>query len=85
MYEASKVSKRSLRQLFMNHYQRKNLLVHKYGHSEDEVKAAKYQTNKVRSQRAMSRMMQLTFGPLIWLEEMRESAVRKVKRRMNKE
>jgi hypothetical protein len=85
MYEASKVSKRSLRQLFMNHYQRKNLLVHKYGHSEDEVKAAKYQTNKVRSQREMSRMMQLTFGPLIWLEEMRESAVRKVKRRMNKE
>jgi hypothetical protein len=85
MYEASKLRKRSLRELFVNHYQRKNLLIHKYGHSEDEVKAAKYQTNKVRSQREMSRMMQLTFGPLILLEEMRESVVRKAKRHMHKE
>lgn len=84
LYEASKAGKRNLRQLFLNHYQRKNLLIHKYGHSEEEVKAAKHETNKIRSQREVSKMIQISFRPLLVLEEMRESIVRKVRRRLNK-
>eukprot|EP00980_Cylindrotheca_fusiformis_P031677 scaffold26778_cov127-Cylindrotheca_fusiformis.AAC.1 len=84
LYEASRLgSKRSMRQLFLNHYQRKNLLIHKYGFSEAEVKAAKYETNRARSQRDKSKMMQISFRPLLVLEEARESAMRKVKRRLS--
>jgi hypothetical protein len=80
LYEAGRGGRRTIRQLFLNHYQRKNTLIHKFGHSEEEVKAAKYRTNKVRSQREVSKMIQRSFRPLVVLEEMRESAVRKCKR-----
>eukprot|EP00980_Cylindrotheca_fusiformis_P028791 scaffold22647_cov145-Cylindrotheca_fusiformis.AAC.1 len=80
-YEANRGCRRSSRQMFMNHYQRKNLLIHKCGFTEEEVKAAKYQTNRVRSQRNFSKMIQISFRPLLVLEEIRESAVRKYKRK----
>lgn len=79
----SKRTPRTIKQLFLNHYQRKNILMQKYGHSKAEVKAAKKATNKARSQRNMSKMMQTTLQPLLVFEEMRESAVRKAKRRMS--
>lgn len=83
VYEAGRGGRRSMRQMFLNHYQRKNTLIHKCGFSEEEVKAAKYRTNKVRSQREASKLIQRSFRPLVVLEEMKESAVRKCKRRID--
>ncbi|CAJ1956789.1 unnamed protein product [Cylindrotheca closterium] len=83
VYETKK-KRRTMRQMFLNHYQRKNILIHRYGHSPEEVKAAKRATNKVKTQREISKMMQTSLQPLLLFEEMRESAVRKVKRRRNK-
>ncbi|KAL3942960.1 MAG: hypothetical protein SGBAC_002949 [Bacillariaceae sp.] len=84
VYEANK-TKRTMRQMFLNHYQRKNIFIHRYGFSPAEVKAAKRATNKVKSQREFSKVMQTSLKPLLVLEEMRESAVRKAKRRMSKD
>jgi hypothetical protein len=81
LYEAARGGRRTVRQLFLNHYRRKNTLIHKFGYSEEEVKAGKHRTNKVRSQREVSKILQLSFRPLILLEEMRESIVRKCKRK----
>lgn len=80
LYEGARGGRRNIRQMHLNAYQRKNIFVHKYGFSEQEVKAAKKATNKVRSQREFSKIMQTTLRPLITLEEMRESAVRKFQR-----
>jgi hypothetical protein len=81
LYEAGRGGRRTARQFCLNHYQRKNTLVHKFGYSEEEVRAAKYRTNKVRSQREVSKMIQRDFWPLAVLEEIKESAVRKFKRK----
>jgi len=83
VYEASKTRRRTMRQMFLNHYQRKNLLIHRYGHSVQEVKAAKRATNRIKNQREFSKIMQTSLQPLLVFEEMRESAVRKAKRRMS--
>jgi hypothetical protein len=84
LYEANRGSRRSNRQMYLNHYQRKNLLIHRFGHTEEEVKDAKRATSKVRSQREISKTLQTSLRPLLVLEEMRESAVRKYKRRSEK-
>jgi hypothetical protein len=83
-YEIIRGKRRTNRQMYLNHYQRKNLLIHSCGFTEEEVNNAKYETKRVKSQRDFSRYMQTTLKPLIRLEEMRESAIRKMKRRSAK-
>lgn len=83
IYDSQK-TKRTTRQMFVNHYQRKHLLIQVYGHSPAEVKTAKRATDKIKFQRSMSMMMQTTLRPLLYVEEMRESVVRKAKRRLSK-
>ena len=81
MYEANRGNRRTNRQMFLNHYQRRNMLVHKWGYSEEEVKQVKKETKKVKNQRETSKYIQLNLQPLTTLEEIAESAVRKFKRR----
>ncbi|KAL3942959.1 MAG: hypothetical protein SGBAC_002948 [Bacillariaceae sp.] len=80
LYECTRAERRNVNEMRLTHYQRKCIFMHQYGFSESEVKAARTATNKVRSQREFSRMMQTSFQSVLELEEMRESAVRKFRR-----
>ena len=72
---------RTLRQLHLNHYQRRNLLQLE-GYTLEQIKSQKKETNKVRKQREMTRF--LAQAPvLVKLEDMVESGKRKLFRRKN--
>mmetsp|Transcript_812 Transcript_812/g.1541 ORF Transcript_812/g.1541 Transcript_812/m.1541 type:complete len:338 (-) Transcript_812:166-1179(-) len=80
LYEDNRGGRRNIRQMHMTDAQRKYIFIKLYGFSESEVKAAKKATKKVKSQREFSKMMHTSLQPLLELEEMRESAVRKFRR-----
>lgn len=69
--------RRNLRQLILNMYQRERIL-QGMGHSGEEVRQAEKQVAKVRWQRSQTVMLL----PISKLEEMAQSAKRKVKRRL---
>ena len=69
---------RTLRQLYLNHYQRKNLLQQE-GFTLDQIKDVKKETSKVRKQREMTKFLAQA-KVLISLEDMVESGRRKVAR-----
>ncbi|KAG7373362.1 hypothetical protein IV203_034086 [Nitzschia inconspicua] len=83
-YEMHKITSgrgrpRTLRQLYLNHFQR----IHRFqqeGYTLEEIKARKHETNKARKQREMTRFMAQTF--LVHVEDIVESAGRKVSRVM---
>jgi hypothetical protein len=75
LYEGNRPQRRSMRQMNINHYQRKHLL-RMYGHTEEEIKQAKRDASKVSSQRAVTRQF-LMFQKV---EDVLESASRKAKR-----
>jgi len=76
-YEFQHFPRRSLREMGMNYYRRKNLLA-LAGHSEEELKMAKKEVNKCKSNRYMTR--QLASYPVFKMEATIESALRKCRR-----
>eukprot|EP00529_Nitzschia_sp_RCC80_P010515 CAMPEP_0113506978 /NCGR_PEP_ID=MMETSP0014_2-20120614/36207_1 /TAXON_ID=2857 /ORGANISM="Nitzschia sp." /LENGTH=638 /DNA_ID=CAMNT_0000402531 /DNA_START=412 /DNA_END=2328 /DNA_ORIENTATION=+ /assembly_acc=CAM_ASM_000159 len=72
---------RTLRQLHLNHYQRRNILQME-GYTLQQIKAQKRETNKVRKQRDMTRFMAQT-PVLIKIEDIVESSKRKLFGRKN--
>jgi hypothetical protein len=75
-YEATRGRRRTLRQLMMNYYDRRNLLCNKYGYSEAELDAAEKQTNTIRRNRSLTRALL----PASKVQELVYSAARKTKR-----
>lgn len=76
-YENSRTVRRTPRQMMMNYYNRRNVLMHRFGFSEEEVVEGEKAASKIRSQRSMTR----TLLPTACLEDMLTSAGRKAKRR----
>ncbi|KAL7533541.1 hypothetical protein ACHAXR_005303 [Thalassiosira sp. AJA248-18] len=58
-YELERSSDRvsSIKKLHMNKYKRRNVLAFHWGHSEDEMKAARRSTKKIQRRRSMTQMM----------------------------
>ena len=75
-YEAYRAPRRSLRQLCMNYYTRRNLLMWKYQVEEKEIKAATKQADKAKRGRAVTKYLL----PYSKLEDFVTSAGRKAKR-----
>lgn len=75
-YEENRGSRRSLQEMGMNYYTRKNKLQWKFGHSEEEIKEAHRNVNRVQRQRAVTKY----FLPLAKVEDALQSAGRKAKR-----
>mmetsp|Transcript_16 Transcript_16/g.34 ORF Transcript_16/g.34 Transcript_16/m.34 type:complete len:449 (-) Transcript_16:160-1506(-) len=72
------VRSRSLRQLYLNHYQRRNLLLQE-GYTLEQIKAVKHETNRARKQRELTRIFAQA-KVLVTMEDMVESAGRKMSR-----
>lgn len=79
-YEDSRPPRRSVRQMILNYYHRKNLLTWKYGVSEEELKASKKQVKREQMQRTVTN----TLLPIMHMEAALESAARKAKRAFSK-
>lgn len=79
-YEGSRVAKRTLRQMVLSYYYRKNLLSWQYGVTEAELKKAKKQAERAKLKREITR----SFLPAMRAEAAVESAGRKAKRLFSK-
>ena len=75
-FESHRGERRSLREMQMNYYHRKNTLMWKIGHSDEELKKATKEVNKQRFQRGVTKY----FLRMSKLEEAAQSAARKAKR-----
>jgi hypothetical protein len=75
-YETSRGTRRTMRQMLLSYYQRRNLLAWQYGVSDEELKLAKRQANRSKSERAMTNFLM----PAMIVETALESARRKAKR-----
>jgi len=76
-YESSRTMRRSARQMMMNYYNRRNVLIYRFGFSEEDVIAGEKAANKIRSQRSLTRALL----PTSMLEDMVSSVGRKAKRK----
>jgi hypothetical protein len=74
-YEDGRGDRRTLRQMGLNYYKRKHLL-NQYGHTDEEMKQAKKEVEKVKAQRAVTKHL-LKFQKV---EDILTSATRKAKR-----
>ena len=81
VFELNRAPRRSLRQMVLSYYHRRNVLQWQYGVTEEEIKAAKRDAKKAKAQRSMTNMF-MGFQPI---EAAFESAGRKTKRALNKE
>jgi hypothetical protein len=68
----------------INSYQRKNMLIHSCGFTEEEVRAAKTEAKKTKNQRAVTTAFARSIIPFGKIEEIGESIGRKAKRAMQK-
>ena len=75
-YEDNRGRRRSFPQLMMNHYTRKNVLMHNFGYSEDDLKKAQKDVERAKLQRAVTQY----FLPYSRVEDIVTSGVRKAKR-----
>mmetsp|Transcript_5861 Transcript_5861/g.8437 ORF Transcript_5861/g.8437 Transcript_5861/m.8437 type:complete len:202 (+) Transcript_5861:61-666(+) len=80
-YELHRSPRRSLREMLLNYYCRKNLLLCCGDHSERELKNATKEVNRVKMRRSVTK----AFLPARKLEEVVESAGRKMRRVVIKE
>lgn len=78
-YEKERGQRRSMKQMMLNYYTRKNLLMWHYGHSEEEIKKATKASEKAKFQRGVTRY----FLRASKVEDLVTSAGRKVKRAAN--
>jgi hypothetical protein len=75
-YEKNRGPRRNTRQMMLNYYNRKNLLTWRCGATEDDMKAAEKEGNKIKGQRSMTK----AFLPAQKFEEVFQSMRRKTKR-----
>jgi hypothetical protein len=75
-YEINRGTRRNMRQMMMNYYTRTNLLTYGCGCTEDEVKRASRDADRIKRSRSMTR----TLLPAQLLEEAVQSVARKTKR-----
>jgi hypothetical protein len=75
-YEKNRGPRRNTRQMMLNYYNRKNLLTWRCGATEEEMKAAEKEGNKIKSQRSITK----AFLPAQKFEEVFQSVRRKTKR-----
>jgi hypothetical protein len=76
VYEATRGPRRTMRQMMLNYYNRRNILTWRCGFSEEELKVAKHEANKIKRARAMTKALL----PAQLFEEVMQSAARKTKR-----
>jgi hypothetical protein len=76
VYEATRGPRRTKRQMMLNYYNRRNILTWRCGFSEEELKLAQKEANKIKRARAMTKY----FLPAQIMEEVMQSAARKTKR-----
>jgi hypothetical protein len=76
VYEATRRPRRTMRQMMLNFYNRRDILTRRCGFSEEELKVAKHEANKIKRGRAMTKALL----PYQIMEEVMQSAVRKTKR-----
>eukprot|EP00934_Nitzschia_sp_Nitz4_P003514 Nitzschia sp. Nitz4//scaffold197_size40390//20741//21556//NITZ4_007517-RA/size40390-processed-gene-0.4-mRNA-1//1//CDS//3329540484//3504//frame0 len=79
-YENTRKPRRTLRQLVVSYYTRKNVLTWQYGFSEETLREAKKQVKKERFKRQVTQ----TLLPVMHVEAALESARRKTKRFLNR-
>ena len=77
-YESSRTVRRTPRQMMMNYYNRRNVLMNRFGFTEEEVVEGEKAASKIRSQRSMTRALL----PTACLEDLLTSAGRKAKRKL---
>eukprot|EP00526_Cylindrotheca_closterium_P017603 CAMPEP_0113610556 /NCGR_PEP_ID=MMETSP0017_2-20120614/5090_1 /TAXON_ID=2856 /ORGANISM="Cylindrotheca closterium" /LENGTH=295 /DNA_ID=CAMNT_0000519453 /DNA_START=136 /DNA_END=1023 /DNA_ORIENTATION=+ /assembly_acc=CAM_ASM_000147 len=75
-YETNRGARRTLRQMVLSYYHRKNVLAWQYGHTEGEIKAAKKEASRTKLKREITRSLLMTMPA----EAVVESARRKAKR-----
>jgi hypothetical protein len=75
-YEKNRGPRRNTRQMMLNYYNRKNLLTWRCGATEEQMKAAEQESNKIKGQRSMTK----AFLPAQKFEEVFQSLRRKSKR-----
>jgi hypothetical protein len=75
-YESNRGRRRSFPQLMMNHFTRKNVLMHNFGYSEADLKKAQKEAERAKLQRAVTQY----FLPCSRVEDIVTSGVRKAKR-----
>lgn len=78
LYEGNRLTRRSMRDMHLNYYQRKHLL--SLRHSEEEIAAGKKAAEKLKFQRSVTQLLK----PMMKLEDIVESAGRKAKRFLKK-
>jgi hypothetical protein len=74
-YESNRGRRRSLKQLVLNYYHRKNILFWQYGVSEEDLKKAKKEANKIKLKRVITRSLL----PIMPVESAFENASRTAK------
>lgn len=82
-YEIHHGKRRNMRQMMQNYYRRRNILLLHGGYTEEELRAAWKAVKKIKRQRYITRSY-LAPLPVRMVEDVCESAVRKVKKRMSK-
>jgi hypothetical protein len=75
-YERNRGPRRNTRQMMLNYYNRKNLLTWRCGATEEQMKAAEKEGNKIKGQRSLTK----AFLPAQKFEEVFQSARRKTRR-----
>lgn len=81
-YEIHHPKRRNLRQMGLNYYQRRNLLLLQTDYTEEELRLAWKSVKKAKQQRYITRTYTSAF-PVRIVEDACQSAVRKVKRTMS--
>lgn len=79
VYETTKLEqglRRPMKHLGLNYYQRRNILIYRFGYSEEELVAAEKAANKIKAQRGLTKAL-LPAAPL---EHLLASAARKTGR-----
>ena len=73
-------ARRNIQQMAISYYQRKAILTHDYGFTEEELKKAKKDANKIKLRRGVTNY----FLPMMPVEDALASAGRKAKRMISK-
>lgn len=79
-FESHRPRRRNLREMMLNYYRRKNMLLHWGGHSEEELEAATKRASRVKKQRSVTSI----FMPVFIVQEAIGGAMRKLKKIMKK-
>lgn len=79
-FENTRDQRRNMRQMLMNYYHRRNILMASGGYTEEELNKAEKEMNKIKAKRALTR----AFLPMWKIEDAAESAQRKLKRVVKK-